>query len=33
MVQNNSDEIIALSEQVDMVNSMVEQLENLLTLE
>lgn len=33
MVQNNSNEIIALSEQVDMVNSMVEQLENLLTLE
>ena len=33
MVQNNSSEIIALSEQVDKINSMVEQLEDLLTLE
>lgn len=33
MVQNNSSEILALSDQVEMINSMVEQLENLLTLE
>lgn len=30
MVQNNASEILALSEQVDTINSMVEELENLL---
>ncbi len=30
MVQNNSEEIIALSEQVETINSMIEEMEGLL---